>query len=463
VTPPAPVDVLLIDPPTRGRRAPPWERAGTRMPSLGLAQIAAVLEAAGVRVAILDCDAEDLTAAGLRDRLAAMGRVPSVGITATTSTIGGALAAAVATRATMPSARVVLGGVHPTVMPADVLADRSVDLVVRGEGEQTLLELVEGVAVADVAGVSWRDDGCVVHNPDRPHIADLDTLPLPAYHLFPLHRYRPGLGTARRFPALSMVATRGCPGRCTYCFRTFGDTLRLRSMDRILDDIEALQARYGVRQIQFFDDTFTASRRRITDFCAGLRQRGIRLSWACYARADTVDEALLRQMGAAGCHQICFGIESGDADVLQAIHKRIRIPRVRQVVAWTRAAGIQARGTFMLGNPGETPASMQRTLDTALSLDLDLALFNIATPYPGTELYSWASEHGYLRTCDWSLYDRAHMIMDLPTVDAALVERALPRAYRRFYGRPRFLASRAPRLVPWRGLADLAWGRIARA
>lgn len=461
VSPRPPLDVLLVDPCTRsGTRQPwvlqPWTRAGTRMPSLGLAQIAAWLEEHGVRVGVIDAEVEGLSDAALQARLATRGAPAWVGITATTSTIGAALRTAATCRRALPGVRIVLGGVHPTARPDEVLAHPAVDVVVRGEGEQTMLALAQGAPWAEVSGLSWRRaDGAVVHNPDRPHLPDLDRLPLPAYHLFPLHRYRPGLGTARRFPALSMVATRGCPGRCTYCFRTFGDTLRMRSMDRLLDDAAALQSRYGIRQLQFFDDTFTASRRRIVDFCDGLQARGLRLSWACYARVDTVDRALLTRMADAGCHQVCYGVESGDPAILRSIDKRISLQRVRQVVAWTRQAGIQARGTFMLGHVGDTPASIERTVQASLDLDLDLALYNISTPYPGTALFEQAREQGLLRTLDWSLYDRAHMVLDLPTVSGAHVERELGRAWRRFYGRPRYLATRAPRLVPWRGLPDL--------
>jgi len=458
-------DVLLLEPPRRARPSV-MEILSTRMPSLGLASIAGTLEARGHRVAVVDCAIEGLAGPALSQRLKPFRGVRLIGITATTSTSRDALALATLCRRLLPDARIVMGGVHPTVRPGETLACVAVDYVVRGEGESAMADLVEGAEAAGIEGLSYRLDGAVVHNPDRTSMVDLETLPPPAYHLFPLRRYRPGLGTARRFPAISMIVSRGCPGRCTYCFRTFGTKLRALSAPKIIERIEHLRGAFGYQQFQFFDDTFTLSRARVREFCDAALTRELNISWVCYARVDTVDRPLLELMARAGCHQICFGVESGDPAILKAVRKRIKLPRVAQVVKWTQAAGIQARGTFMLGNPGETAQSMQRTMALSRELGLDLALFNITTPYPGTDLYDWADAQGLIKTRDWSLYDRSRMVMDLPTVDSRLVERNLSRAYRGFYGRPRFLARQGLKRSHWRGLAasvGLATPRLGRA
>jgi radical SAM superfamily enzyme YgiQ (UPF0313 family) len=474
--------VLLVNPPWHLRRGNIWRDTASVMPPLGLAWIAAVLELHGHQVQILDAHAERCTLEAVRARLAAMGDFDWVGISSTTSLIANALEIVRMAKARWPQSRVAMGGVHPTVLPEEVLAEPAVDVVVRGEGEETMKELVSGADFAGVLGISYRQDtatagqgrdgperhgqdahathgqdaratGAVRHNEHRPLIADLDSLPMPAYHLLPMARYHPAAGATKRLPAVSMLATRGCVGRCTFCYRIFGPSLRCRSGLALAQEARHLQERYGIREVCFYDDTFTAVKKEIREFCHGLREMKVDLTWSCFSRIDAVDEDTLRAMKEAGCHQIMYGFESASEEILRNVGKRVDLEQAAQAVRITRKVGIDIRAAFMLGNPGETEQTLEETLQYAMRLRPELVIFNITTPFPGTEMFDWADRQGLLKTRDWEDYDLAHAVMDLPTVSAEKVREFYQKAYRRFYLRPRYIAAR---LASIRSLSDVA-------
>ena len=445
--------VLLVNPPWHLRKGNIWRATASVMPPLGLAWIAAALELQGHQVQILDAHAERLALDAVRERLAAMADFDWVGISSTTSLIANALEIARMAKARWPASRLVMGGVHPTVLPVEVLAEPAVDVVVRGEGEETMKELVSGADFAGVLGISFRQDGAVRHNEHRPLIADLNSLPMPAYHLLPMDRYHPAAGASKRLPAVSMLATRGCVGRCTFCYRIFGPTLRCRSGRALALEAQCLQQRYGIREVCFYDDTFTAVKKEIHEFCRSLGELKVDLTWSCFSRIDAVDENTLRAMKQAGCHQIMYGFESASPEILRNVGKRVDLDQAAETVRITRKVGIDIRAAFMLGNPGETEQTLEQTLQYAIRLRPELVIFNIATPFPGTEMFDWANRGGLLKTRDWDDYDLAHAVMELPTVSSEKVREFYRKAYRRFYLRPRYIAGR---LASIRSLGDIA-------
>lgn len=453
---PPPKDVLLINPPWDIRKGNIWRGIAGVMPPLGLASIAAVLEQAGHRVRVLDTRAHRLDLPQARQRLRTMEPCDWVGISVSTPLAGGAMEVAAMVKAAWPRAKVVFGGVHPTVLPEEALAGGNVDIVARGEGELTMRELVDGLPLDTIAGVSFRDAGGVRHNPPRELIADLDSLPMPAYHLLPMRLYRAAAGAVRRTPAVSMLTSRGCVGRCTFCYRIFGPTLRRRSPKSVLDEIAHLRQAHGIREIAFYDDTFTASRAYVREFCQLLRDRGLDLTWSCFSRVDTVDEELLTTMKSCGCHQITYGFESAAGEVLCNIGKRAGVEQARRTAEITRRVGITMRGTFMFGNPGETPQTLEQTMRYAIDLAPDLAVFNITTPFPGTEMHDWAVRNSLLRTRDWADYNLAQVVMNLPTVSAEEIQNAYHRAYRRFYFRPGYIARRLASMRSWTDVKQAA-------
>ncbi len=446
------MNVLLINPVWQIREGNIWKKITGYMPPLGLSYVAGYLEKNGVNVSVIDAQAEHLPFSALVESVK---ETPDfVGITTATVTSANALEIAAACRQLYPAAKIVFGGVHPTIMPGDMLKSPYVDYVIRGEGEKSFLALVNGGKDGEISGLSYKKNGAFVHNPESPLIQDLDSLPFPAYHLLPMKLYRPTLGSYKRLPAVSIITTRGCPGKCTFCLGSYlGGKVRMHSIKYIVDEIQMLQKDFGIKELLFYDDTFTVYRHKVLEFCREITARKTDLSWVCFARVDFVDEEVLRAMKKAGCHQIMYGIESGSEVILANIKKKTSLSRARDIIRLTKKTGIETRAAFMLGSPGETDGTIKQTFDFAKELDPDIALFNVTTPYPGTEMYKWADSNGYLISKDWSKYDYSTAVMELPTLSAAKIAEYYRKAHKDFYGRPLYLLKR---LLKIRSFAE-AW------
>jgi anaerobic magnesium-protoporphyrin IX monomethyl ester cyclase len=456
--------LLLVNPPFERQEGNIWKIVSSSMPPLGLAIVAASAEKEGFAVKILDLPAEGLWLDDFKNYLR-QEKFDWIGFTATTLVIKNALALAQIAKAECPQAQVVFGGVHASIFPAEVLAQEYVDYVITGEGEHSLVDLLRGRDRQEIGGLYYKENGVVKNNPPAPLIPDLDQLPYPAYHLLPMKKYHPALGGYKRLPAISMLTSRGCPGICTFCYKQmFGSKTRYRSAPSLVSEIEYLIAHHGIREIVFYDDTFTVHKDNVRKFCELLISKKINLTWSCMSRIDCIDENLLILMKQAGCHQICYGVESADEQVLKNIKKNISLAKVEKVCQATKKAGIDLRLAFMLGNPGDTEASMNRTIDLALRLKPDLVQFNITTPYPGTEMFNWAKAHKYLITYHWEDYDLSRAVMDLPEAPAALVEKYYKLAYRRFYFRRDYMLGKIVQtLDPGRLLANVkAFIRLLR-
>lgn len=435
--------VLLVNPPwVLGEDKNLWKEVASCWPSLGLAYIAAVLERAGHVVYYLDCSAEHYTVGETEEALKKYRGLDYIGLTATTPLINNALAIATSAKKLFPQIKTVFGGVHPSVMPEEVVNNSQVDYVVIDEGEITMRELVDGQEVSDILGLYYKKDGEIIKNPSRPLIQNLDEIPAPAYHLLPMHKYYPAVGSYKRLPAMSIFATRGCPGRCTFCYRTFRGMVRKRSARNIIEEIKLLQRNYGIKEISFYDDTFTLFKEVVKEFCKIIETEKIDITWSCFTRADQVDGDLLLAMKQAGCHLILFGVESADENILKMINKRIFLEQVKKVVELSRKIGIETRASFMFGNQGETEETIKKTIDFAIKLDPDEAQFNIATAYPGTELFDWAKERGYISTFNWNNYSMSNAILNLPDMDQQKLRYYYELAHRKFYFRLKVIRRR---------------------
>lgn len=433
------MSVLLINPARTIRVGNVWRKINPELPPLGLGYVASFLEKQGVQVKIIDIGVEDISHSELQDMIREM-KPDFIGIAANTVLIKSAIEVADAVRAVLPELKIVMGGVHPTIFPDEVLSNPSVDYVVRNEGEITFAELVSGKPVSEIHGLSYKINDKHIHNPARPFIENLDDMPHPAYHLLPMQKYHPSVGNYKRLPAASIITSRGCPGRCTFCYTgAHGKRIRFRSAESIINEIKLLTRDYGIKEICFYDDTFTANRENVIRFCRLVAQENIDITWTCMSRIDFVDEETLSLMGIAGCHQIGYGIESADENILNNIKKSIPLNEVQKVIKLTQKCGIDARAMFIFGSPGETEETMKKTLDFAIKIKPDLVVFNVTTPYPGTEMFAWAKEKGYLNTSDWSKYDLSQCVMNLPGLNREIVEKFYLMAYRKFYLRPSFL------------------------
>jgi radical SAM superfamily enzyme YgiQ (UPF0313 family) len=401
-----------------------------------------VLEKEGHYVKILDCTAEQISVDIVEEKLKEYETLDFVGFTATTPLFPNALKIAKICKRLFPDVKIIFGGVHPSVMPDEVLSYDFVDYVVIDEGEETTKELLDGKDPSEIRGLCYKKDKKIVHNESRHLIKDLDSIPIPAYHLLPMDKYKPALGNYKRLPAMSIFATRGCPGRCTFCHRAFRGIVRKRSAQDIIKEIKVLQKKYGIKEISFYDDTFTLFKDVVNAFCDIILREKIDITWSCFTRVDYVSRELLEKMKKAGCHLILFGVESADEEILKNINKRISLEQVKKVVKIARNVGIDTRASFMFGNPGETEETIKKTIRFAKDLDPDEVQFNITTVYPGTDMYEWAQKNGYIVDRDWSKYHMSNIVMELPTVSSKVIRKYYKTAHRKFYMRPKIIFRR---------------------
>jgi len=443
------LDAVLINPCLFKKKSNIWKRIDSCFPSLGLASIAGYARSKGFKVRIIDAPALRLSVEEFEKYLkfnSQYYQAKFIGFTATTSSVKNAYEMAKIAKRIYPQAKIVFGGVHATVLPEEVIKQEEVDIAVKGEGEITFNEVLSNRDLSEIKGIVFKKRGQIIVNPPRERIGNLDELPFPAYDLLPMGRYYPAKGSYQRLPAMSMLTSRGCPGRCTFCNKTLGEKMVFRSADSLIEEIKGLIKDYGIRQIMFYDDTFTVYKENVRKFCRLLLEQKIGISWCCFSRVDYVDLDLLKLMKQAGCHQIMYGVESGDQGVLDSINKKINLDLAKEVVKMTKMAGIDVRGAFMLGNPIETKGTILKTLDFAIELNPEIAIFNVTTPYPGTVMFEQAKKEGMIMTYDWDDYDMSKPVMKLKNLSQEEIQRLYRYCYKKFYFRPKYLLMRLKRL-----------------
>ena len=421
--------VLLINPPWNLQSGNIWKNVASCYPSLGLGMIASYLEHCNAKVKIIDMQAVP----GDESLLKNIEQPDFIGITATTVIINEAYSVAKMIRRVWNDVKIVIGGVHATIAPKEILSMPFIDYVIRGEGERSFAKLIGGFSFDNIQGLAMIQNGIYWEHSEMDFIEDLNKMPLPAYHLLPMSKYRPPLGGALHNHSISIFSSRGCPGQCTYCNSAVTKKLRFRNPENVVSEIKHLIERYDIKEIGFYDDTFCASPKRVKDICKLLIKENINITWTCMSRINYADQETLILMAKAGCHMICYGVESADKQILKNIKKGIKLETVKNVVLMTQGVGIRTRLSFMFGNPGETIETMNKTLQFAIETDPDLVQFNITTPYPGTEMYQWAKKKGYLLTENWSEYDLYNVVMDLPTVTPDQIKKFYHYAYRKFF------------------------------
>lgn len=434
------IRVLLIKPPSSSN--------ATLNQSLGLAYLAATLEKKKILVKIID--APVLGYRGKTIIKEARKFQPTViGLTCLTPEFPSTLKLATSLKKYFPDCLIILGGPHPTVAPKETLKYACFDLVVLGEAEKTFPQLLKVIKqdknkMEKVKGIAFKKGRKIIITPPQPFVKNLDTFPFPARHLLPpLEKYQPSPGSYRSLPVGIIVTSRGCPFNCTFCNRNvFGNHPRFRSPKNVVDEMEILIKKYGAREIRIWDDTFNLKPERVVAICQEICQRKLKFSWTCQARVNFVDLKTLKWMKKAGCWQISYGIESGNQEILNKIKKGITLEMVRKGVLKTKRAGLEAKGFFMLGLPGETEQTMRETIDFAKKLPLDLAAFSITIPYPGTELYQQGRKSGELKKTSWENF-LPYEPGELPFVPKGLTAKKIiayqKQAYKEFYFRPKIL------------------------
>lgn len=442
--------ILLINPPAVEVYGPykPAARvvAQPQMPH-GLCYIGAALEQRGHQISIIDCDVDELGISQVVDKAGQL--CPDlVGVTATTPLYHNAGRILSLVKERHKGVITVLGGYHLTALPMEAMAHCPVDYGVYGEGEETIVELVEaleqGTGVGEVRGVLYRQDGEVVMNLPRPLISDLDEIPFPARHLLRCQRYLwsvPGKGWQ---PVTAIVTQRGCPYQCVFCgVRTMFPRVRYRRVEHIVDEIEYIVTGLGTDHIQFQDDTLTLKTEKVVGMCEEIKRRKLRFTWEGYTRTDRITKDLLKTMKEVGLVRISFGVESGNQRILDAIKKGTTLEQYRQAYEWCDELGLETRCSVMLGHPFETRETVKQTVAFLCSLKVYQAYINIAMPYPGSTLLEMArAGYGGLRllTEDWGEYRRyGNAVMevnDLTREDLIWLQKW---AYLKFYLRPRII------------------------
>jgi radical SAM superfamily enzyme YgiQ (UPF0313 family) len=442
--------VLLINPSMNLKKLGRFAGLLEPMPPTGLAYIAGALEAHGVHVRCLDMFADKLTAQDVVDK-AERFKPDLIGMTVLTPSAPVCEVLTKLLKRRVPEAKIVWGGVHADVFATEIVRDQGVEFCVHYDGEITVCELVDALArnetdFSGIDGITWRNsDGEPVTNRPRALNRDLDSLPYPAWHLFPYHRYGllPFADIAK--PILTMAGSRGCPYRCDYCslIHTGGKTYRRRDPIKVVDEYEYLVDRYGVKQIGFIDPIFPLVKKDLKPLCEEIVKRGLdkKCVWLSETRADRLDKETCDLMYYGGCRRVLMGIESGSDILLGNVNKTLTTDKVREGVANAHAAGIQTVGLFMIGLPGETPEQTKETIEFAVDLDLDFAKFAITVPFPGSKLFEDRWQKDLFRD-DWENYttfnpDPDRLIYHPHGYDPEELIRMQSYALRRFYIRPK--------------------------
>ena len=417
---------------------PPYPRGAPQslFIPLGIGYLAAVLEKNQYDVEVIDYQGLNPTRKQLEAELI-KSHPDVVGVTTSTLTYNPALDIVKAAKEVLPNCLTILGGPHVTVLDEQTLSEApEADVIVRGEGEQTMLEHADLASKSElkklgqVEGITFRNGEKTFQTPNRTFIQDLDQLPHPAYKYFPLDSYRV---FGKLF--LPIITSRGCPFQCAFCTssRMFGKQFRARSPKNIVDELEMLRDVYGADAFTFYDDTLTLERNRIFEICELIKNRKIGIPWDCQTRVDQVSKEVLTKMRETNCQQIFFGVESGCQEILDALRKKTSIEQNANAIKWAKDAGLFVAISVMVGYPGETTDTLKQTLDFVRKTKPDDVYLCVATPYPGTELRRLVEDMGLEMSTDWGLYDTITPVFENPLLPAEEIRRIRTEFYDSFY------------------------------
>jgi anaerobic magnesium-protoporphyrin IX monomethyl ester cyclase len=448
--------ILAANPPflpkfSREQRSPAVTKSGTLYYPMWLAYAVGALEDAGHECMLIDGPAEPRWTRDSILKHIASSEYDLAIVDTSTPTIANDAGFATAIKKASPDTIVVLVGPHVSALPEETLEEyEAVDGVLRGEYETTAVVLADvlsaGGNVTDIDGGTWRVGDEIVSAPNRPLTTDLDGFPYVSTVYKKFLDIRNYFYSHSRYPIVTILSARGCPYRCSFCVypQVFsGREYRTRSIGNVIGELKYIKGTWPeLGELMFEDDTFSVNHERTRGLCGAMLDEGISLAWSANARAD-LDYGTLKTMREAGCRLLCVGIESGDDSVLEGMGKRIDRERIEQFFADAKRAGILIHGCFMVGNRGETRKTMEKTLDFARRLKPDTAQFFPIMVYPGTDMYEWAEQLGYLKTgnfSDWLTDGGLHnCVVDLPGLPATEIVAFCDRARRRFYLSPGYL------------------------
>ncbi|MGD0996126.1 MAG: radical SAM protein [Candidatus Bathyarchaeia archaeon] len=374
---------------------------------LGISYLVAVLEEKGYEVDVVDCQVSRPSQKELEDKFRSL-NPDIIGVTSATVTYLPALQILKAAKTALPNCLTMIGGPHVTVMDERTFTESAdVDIVVRGEGEQTMLELTALVSngnlksLSEVAGITFKKNGQIFRTPDRPFIEDIDSFPYPAHKHFDVTRYK--ISGVTYMP---IITSRGCPFNCAFCLasKMCGKGFRTRSPSKVVDELEWLRDTFGAGAFAFYDDTFTFDVKRAIAICDEMKTRKFELPWDCRTRVDKVSKELLTKLRSTNCQLIHFGVESGSQQMLNIMRKGTTVEQNARAIKMAKDSGILVAISLVIGYPGETPKMLQQTIDFIHKTKPDYVYMCEAVPYPGTELYNYIKELGLPMSEDWNQY-----------------------------------------------------------
>ncbi len=437
--------ILLVHP--LGYKAESAEKDISRManimPPLGLASIAAYLENKAINASILDCYAHPDSDRRIKDILRTE-QPGFIGLSCTTSSFLDGVRIATLAKSILPNIKTVFGGVHVSAMQEKALLDfPQLDFAIIGEGEQTLLELIECQGeYQKVPGIVYREkDGTVFFTGRRKSAIELDTLPFPAYEKLAGYpdKYKLPIFNYPKAPNSSCISSRGCPYACSYCDRSvFKRSFRYNSATYLYEHLQYLRSRFGIRHINFYDDQFTFNRERVISFCSMMIAKPLGMTFNCAVRAEHIDEEQLQLMKQAGCWMISLGIETGDPDLLAQHRQNADLEMLADKIRLIKKCGIRTKGLLMMGLPGETEKSIQRSMDYVFSLPIDD--FNLAkfTPFPGSPVYKNIHKLGEFEE-DWEKMDCMRFQFIANGMNREKLDELFIKFYKSHFTRPKVL------------------------
>lgn len=430
--------------------------AVTTSPYPSLVALGGAARAAGAQVAALDLI---LSQSPREDLLAELKRFKPdmVGTTFTSPLYYEGQEIATIAKKYNPSIITICGGSHTSSLPEETLAEGDFDLACVGEGERTLMELLDGRNPTEVNGLVIKQNGGFLHTPPREIIMNMDDLPFPAHDLFPLHRYKSTRLASKRDPIGWLETRRGCPYNCKFCSHVvgFGHKLRKKSAERAVEEFFYLR-KLGCNEIHISDENFTTDLDHAKRICEMLLQRGWDrpICLPAGVRTKDLDREFIQLAVKCGLHAMAFGIESGDPRVLASVNKKQDPVEMAKAVDMCTKAGITTRGFFILGLPEDNEESMERTINYARSLNISYARASIATPFPGSPLYEEYSKKGLIISRDWSKYNwyTARDVYNHPTLKWNTIMKYFSRFYKRFFFRPSYIVKRATKGIKTGGI-----------
>lgn len=453
--------LLIIPPGTLEESYGRLSGAAGQLPMLGLAYIAAALRDQGHEVSVIDYEINDLPLKSVKLDIEKF-KPDVVGMTGYITNMRRCAAVAKIVKEVDPEITVIIGGPQVSVFPDEGFVSRDIDMIVLSEGEVIIRNVMNALGdeqkLREVKGIWFKSkSGEIIKNEREGLLDDLDHIPPPAIDLYEMEKYFPAVHIRGKKVA-HLLTSRGCPFKCTFCETklTFGRSFRYHTTARVLQDMELLIGQ-GFESFLFFDDIFTANKKRVIDLCEGIIEKGWKVQWSCWTRSDCLNDQMLAIMKKAGCYMITFGAESGNDELLSIIKKGLTVAENFDGIAQAKKHGLLTMSSFMLGIPTETQEMSLKTIQFATESGLDYAIFPIMEPYPGTELWVDAQKYG---TFDTSGKYKNNLLSENSAVwipngrSREELEDLASYAMRKFYMRPR---------VIWRSILNIMWLPFGRA